>query len=65
LSLSGRFTIFLKQDDLEPYNISGSLYLIQELILEQELDAHFKGAHYGKGKRSAEGDLTGRKRQRI
>jgi hypothetical protein len=65
LSLSGRFTIFLKQDDSEPCNISGSPYLIQELISEQELDAHFGGAHHGKRKRPAEGDLEARKRLRI
>ncbi|KAH8591179.1 hypothetical protein B0O99DRAFT_719438 [Bisporella sp. PMI_857] len=65
LSLGGRFTISLKQGDSEPCNISGSPYLIEKLISAQTLDAHFGGADHGKRKRSAEGDLAARKRQRI
>jgi hypothetical protein len=65
LSLGGRFTISLKQGDSKPYNISGSPYLIESLISEQDLDAHFRGAHHGKRKRSADGGLPTKKRQRI
>jgi hypothetical protein len=65
LSLDGRFTISLRQGDSEPCNISGSPYLIEKLVSEQELDAVFGGAHHGKRKRSAEGNLAARKRQRI
>ncbi len=65
LSLGGRFTISLKQGESEPCNISGSPYLIEKLILAQGLDAHFGGAHYGKRKRSADGGLPTKKRQRI
>jgi hypothetical protein len=65
LSLDSRFMISLKQGDSEPCNISGSPYLIEKLISAQGLDAHFRGAHHGKRKRSAEGDLAARKRQRI
>ena len=64
LSLGGRFMISLKQGDPEPCNISGSPYLIEKLISAQGLDAHFGGAHH-KRKRSADGGLTTRKKQRI
>ncbi|KAF8856244.1 FabD/lysophospholipase-like protein [Acephala macrosclerotiorum] len=65
LSLSGRFTISLKQGDSEPCNISGSPYSVERQILALELDAHFGRADHGKRKRSADGDLPARKRQRI
>jgi hypothetical protein len=65
LSLSGRFTISLKQGDAEPCNISGSPYLIDKLITAQGLDAHFGRAHHGKRKSLAECDLPARKRLRI
>jgi hypothetical protein len=65
LSLGGRFTISLKQGESEPRNISGSPYLIKKLISAQGLDAHFGRPDHGKRKRSAEGDLAARKRQRI
>lgn len=65
LSLSGRFTITLKQGDLEPCNISGSPHSIEKLITAQGLNSHFGRADHGKRKRSAEGDLAARKRQRI
>ncbi|PVH69548.1 hypothetical protein DL98DRAFT_624539 [Cadophora sp. DSE1049] len=65
LSLSGRFTITLKQGDSEPCNISGSPYLIEKLIIAQGLNAHFGRADHGKRKRSVDGDLFTRKRQRI
>ena len=65
LSLNGRFTISLKQGDSEPCNISGSPYLIEKLITAQGLNAYFGRADHGKRKRSADGDLLTRKRQRI
>jgi hypothetical protein len=65
LSLSCRFTITLKQGDSEPCNISGSPYSIEKLITAQGLNAHFGRADHGKRKRSADGDLWARKRQRI
>jgi hypothetical protein len=65
LSLNGRFTISLKQDDSEPYNISGSPYLIEKLISAQGLDTHFRRAYHGKRKRSADGGLPTKKRRRI
>jgi hypothetical protein len=65
LSLGGRFMISLKQGDSELYNISGLVYLIESLISEQDLDAHFGGAHHRKRKRSADGGLPTKKRQRI
>ena len=65
ISLSDRFTISLKQGDLEPCNISGSAYSIERLITAQEFDAHFGRADHGKRKISADDDLTIRKRQRI
>jgi len=65
LNLNGRFTISLKQGDSEPCNISGSPYSIEKLITAQGLNAHFGRADHGKRKRSADGDLPTRKRQRI
>ncbi|KAH9204856.1 patatin-like phospholipase-like protein [Leptodontidium sp. 2 PMI_412] len=63
-SLSGRFTITLKQGDSEPCNISGSPHSIEKLIVAQGLNSHFGRADHGKRKRS-EGDLAAKKRQRI
>jgi hypothetical protein len=65
LNLNGRFTISLKQSDSEPCNISGSPYLIERLITAQDLDAHFGTADHGTRKRSADGEQSPRKRQRI
>ena len=65
LSLSGRFTITLRQDDSEPCNISGSPYSIEKLITAQGLNAHFGRADHGKRKRSVDTELPTKKRQRI
>jgi hypothetical protein len=65
LSLSGRFTISLKQGDSEPCNISGSPYSVERLISAQGIDAHFGRADHSKRKRSGDGDLPARKRRRI
>jgi hypothetical protein len=65
LNLNGRFTISLKQGDLEPCNISGSPYLIKRLITIQRLNAYFRTADYGKLKRLADGEQSLRKRQCI
>jgi hypothetical protein len=54
--ISGGFIISLKQGDSEPCNISESPHSI---------DAHFGRADYGKRKRSADGDLTRRKRHQV
>jgi hypothetical protein len=65
LSLNRRFTISLKQDDSELYNISGSLYSIEKLIVAQGLNAYFGRADYDKRKRPADSDLASRKRLKI
>lgn len=65
LSLGGKFTISLKQGDSEPCNISGSPYSIEKLVIAQDLNAHFGRADHGKRKRSADGGLPTKKRQRI
>jgi hypothetical protein len=65
LSINNRFTISLKHSDLEPCNISGSLYLVERLISAQGLEAYFGRADYGKRKRSVDGDQPARKRLRI
>ncbi|KAH8799647.1 acyl transferase/acyl hydrolase/lysophospholipase, partial [Xylogone sp. PMI_703] len=64
LSVSDRFTISLKQENSEPYNISGSPYSVKKLIKVQGLDAYFGRADHGKRKRSVDGNLPPQKRQR-
>jgi hypothetical protein len=65
LSVNNKFTIFLKQGDLEPYNISGSLYLVKKLKLAQCVDCSFKRANHGKREMLKDSDLLIRKRLRI
>jgi hypothetical protein len=65
LSLSGKFTITLKQGDSDPCHISGSPYLMDKLISAQGFNNHFGRADHRKRQRAAEVDLPFRKRQRV
>jgi hypothetical protein len=65
LSVNDRFTIFLKQGDSEPCNISGSPYSVEKLKSAQCVDCSFGRADHGKREMLGDGDLPARKRLRI
>ncbi|KAI9855647.1 MAG: hypothetical protein M1813_009693 [Trichoglossum hirsutum] len=64
LNISEKFTLSLKQGDSEPYNISGSPFSIDRLVLAQGLNASFGRADHRK-RRLSDSDTRARKRRRI
>lgn len=65
LNVRDRVTISLRQGNSEPYNISGSPFTIERLILAQGLDAHLGTANHRKRKSSESYTLREEKRRRI
>ncbi len=62
LNLSGKFTISLKQGS-EKYNISGSPYTVEKLVMAQGLNAHCGSINHRKRKWS--GEFASRKKART
>lgn len=65
LETADRFAIYLKQDAVEPYNISGSPFSVERLIAAQGLEASFGRSDHRKRKSSSVPDETRRKRRRL